>query len=222
MEGRWEQLVVPGPPHPVCGQPRGESEGQALNLGPSPPRAAWTEARNEGDGKAAAASRCSPRPPRPLREEGGGGKMAPPAPGRSRFRHSGRPADGGGGGGASQGAGRSRAEAGPPRPPAPGPALAGSPGIRACEWRKGGCLEVGAGFSMVVPSHRARSGRKMKHSEFHLDMRTNFLWRVTEHWSRLPRDFVGCPSLETFQTHLNAFLRHLLQVILPWVRLDGL
>lgn len=118
-------------PHPVCGQPRGESEGQALNLGPSPPRAAWTEARNEGDGKAPTASRYSPPPATTsTAAEGGGGKMAPPAPGRSRFRHSGRPADGGGGGGTSQGAGRSRAEAVlPPLPPAhrrrrraPGPA----------------------------------------------------------------------------------------------------
>lgn len=62
-------------PHPVCGQPRGESEGQALNLGPSPPRAAWTEARNEGDGKAATASRYSPPPATTsTAAEGGGGQ----------------------------------------------------------------------------------------------------------------------------------------------------
>lgn len=33
---------------------------------------------------------------------------------------------------------------------------------------------------------------------------------------QLPREGVGSPCLETFQSHLDVFLCHLLQVPLPW------
>ena len=39
-----------------------------------------------------------------------------------------------------------------------------------------------------------------------------FMVRVTEHWNRLPRkEVVESPSIETFKTHLDAYLCNLLQ-----------
>ncbi|GAB0201919.1 integrator complex subunit 1 [Grus japonensis] len=40
---------------------------------------------------------------------------------------------------------------------------------------------------------------------------------VTEHWDRLPRELVGSPSPERFQTRLDVILCDLLWVILLWV-----
>ncbi|KGL75198.1 hypothetical protein N309_07811, partial [Tinamus guttatus] len=43
--------------------------------------------------------------------------------------------------------------------------------------------------------------------KFHRNLRKNFLTvRVTEHWNRLPREAVESPSLEIFQTRLDAVL----------------
>ena len=39
----------------------------------------------------------------------------------------------------------------------------------------------------------------------------DFVVRMIEHKSRLPRDVVESPSLEIFKTHLNIFLCDLLQ-----------
>lgn len=125
MEGRWEQLVVPGPPTPCADSREGKARGRhwtsvlPLHALPGPRR------ETRGTEKRRRLRAVPPARHRRHGRWGRGGKMAPPAPGRSRFRHSGRPADGGGGGGASQGAGRSRGEAGlPPLPPAPAPAAA--------------------------------------------------------------------------------------------------
>jgi len=42
-------------------------------------------------------------------------------------------------------------------------------------------------------------------------MRKNFFpLRVTEHWNRLPREVVECPSLEMFKTRLDKVLCSLL------------
>ncbi|KGL73652.1 hypothetical protein N309_10424, partial [Tinamus guttatus] len=48
---------------------------------------------------------------------------------------------------------------------------------------------------------------KMKHGRFHLHVKKNFFpVRVTEPWNRLPREAVESPSLEIFQTRLDATL----------------
>ncbi|KFV75640.1 hypothetical protein N308_00152, partial [Struthio camelus australis] len=51
------------------------------------------------------------------------------------------------------------------------------------------------------------NGHKLKHRKFHLNLRKNFFTvRVTEHWSRWPREAVESPSLEIFKTRLDAIL----------------
>jgi len=68
----------------------------------------------------------------------------------------------------------------------------------------------------VVPSDRTRgSGHKLKQRNLQLNMRKNFFpLRVMEPWHRLPREVVESPSLEIFQTHLDAVLCSLLWVAL--------
>jgi len=75
----------------------------------------------------------------------------------------------------------------------------------ASKYLQGGGQEDGAGLFSVVPSDRTRgNGHKLKQRKLQLNMRKNFFpLRVTEHWNRLPREAVECPSLEIFKTPLD-------------------
>jgi len=85
--------------------------------------------------------------------------------------------------------------------------------INAYKYLKGGCQEDGVRLLSVVPSNRTRgNGHKLKYRKFHLNMRKNFTWWVTEHWNRLPRGVLESPSLEIFKTCLDAILCNLLYV----------
>lgn len=76
-----------------------------------------------------------------------------------------------------------------------------------------------ADFSVVLCDRMSSNGYKLKHQKIHLNKRRNlFPWKVAEHWNRLPREVLGSPSLEIFQTHLDIFLCHLLKVTLPGQR----
>ena len=70
----------------------------------------------------------------------------------------------------------------------------------------------------MVPSDRTRgNGHKLKKRKLQLNRRKNFFTlRVTEPWPRLPRGAVESPSLEIFETRLDAVLCSLL-----WVTLLG-
>jgi len=80
--------------------------------------------------------------------------------------------------------------------------------IHTYKYLKGGCQEDGAKLFSVVPSDRTRGNG---HRKFRLNMRKNFFTlRVTEPWSRLPREVVESPSLEIFKTRLDKVLYSLL------------
>jgi len=82
--------------------------------------------------------------------------------------------------------------------------------INAYKYLQGRCRKDGARLLSVLPSHKTRdNGHKMKHRMFQLNTRKNFTLRLTEHWNRLPREFMESLCPEIFNTHLDVVLRDL-------------
>jgi len=86
----------------------------------------------------------------------------------------------------------------------------------ADKYLQGGCQKDGARLFPVVPSDRTRgNGHKLKQRKLQLNMGKNFFTlKVTDTWTRLPREAVESPSLEIFKPHLDAVLCSLLWVTL--------
>jgi len=63
----------------------------------------------------------------------------------------------------------------------------------------------------VCNEERRSNDLKVERRKLYTNVQKNFFSvRVTEHWSRLPREVVESPSTEIFKTHLDAFLCNLL------------
>ncbi|KFR02208.1 hypothetical protein Y956_05132, partial [Nipponia nippon] len=55
------------------------------------------------------------------------------------------------------------------------------------------------------------NGFKLKKGRFRLDIRKKFFTvRVVKHWTRLPREVVDAPPLETFKARLDGALSNLI------------
>ncbi|KAK4824526.1 hypothetical protein QYF61_016106 [Mycteria americana] len=66
-------------------------------------------------------------------------------------------------------------------------------------------------FSRACHNRTRGNGFKLKEGRFRLNTRkTFFMMRVMEHWSRLPREVVDAPSLETFKVRLDGALSNLI------------
>lgn len=82
---------------------------------------------------------------------------------------------------------------------------------------EGRCQEDGARLFSEVPSDRTRSsGHKLEHKKFQPNMRKSFFIESGRDWNRLPMEAAECPSLETFQTQLDALLCNLPALAGAW------
>ncbi|KAK4807457.1 LOW QUALITY PROTEIN: hypothetical protein QYF61_002008 [Mycteria americana] len=84
--------------------------------------------------------------------------------------------------------------------------------IAACQYLKGAYRKDGDRLFCKACCDRTRSnGFKLREGRFRLDLRKKcFTLRVVRHWSRLPREVVDAPSLETFKVRLDGALSNLM------------
>jgi len=61
-------------------------------------------------------------------------------------------------------------------------------------------------FNRTCSNKTKGKGLKLKEGRIRLDTRkTFFTMREVKHWTRLPKDVVDAPSLETFKVSLSGF-----------------
>ncbi|KFQ84506.1 hypothetical protein N337_01851, partial [Phoenicopterus ruber ruber] len=84
--------------------------------------------------------------------------------------------------------------------------------IAAFQYLKGAYRKDGDRLFSRACSNRTRgNGFKLKEGRYRLDIRHNlFTVRVVKHWTRLPREVVEAPSLETFKVRLDGALGNLI------------
>ena len=71
-------------------------------------------------------------------------------------------------------------------------------------------------FSRVCGDRTRGNGFKFKEGRFILDVRKKlFMIRVARQWSKLSRDVVNAPSLETFKARLDQALSSLIWLYMP-------
>jgi len=82
----------------------------------------------------------------------------------------------------------------------------------AFQYLKGTCKKHGDKLFSRACCNRTRSnGFKLREGRIRLDIRKKFFtWRMVKHWSRLPREVVDAPSLETFKARLDGALSNLI------------
>jgi len=84
--------------------------------------------------------------------------------------------------------------------------------IAAFQYLKGAYKKDGdKRFSRACSNRRRGIGFKLEEDRFRLDIRKKFFTvRVQKRWSRLPREVVDAPSLETFKVRLDRALNNLI------------
>jgi len=94
----------------------------------------------------------------------------------------------------------------------------------AFQYLKGAYRKDGGNLFSKACCNRTRGNDfKLGESRFRLDMRRKvFTLRVVKHWSRLPREVVETPSLETFKARLDGALSNLIQLKMSLLTAGGL
>ena len=90
-------------------------------------------------------------------------------------------------------------------------------------WKRGYRKDGENLFSKACCDRTRSNGFKLREGRFRLDIRKKFFtMRVVKHWSRLPREVVEAPSLETLQARLDGALSNLVWLKMSLLTAEGL